>query len=124
MILQTVHRPRSGEHSGRQPSDARSYGRRPFSPRYNEHFDIRHDYLPADDRYHDTRSSGRPACMQCFSEHFRIRGAGRPATNVHLWWREGDDPAVSRPPPGTARAVRPSSRIFRRAPIETPVPPT
>ena len=70
----------------------------------------------------DTRSSGRLASTQCFSEHFRIRCAGRPATNVHLQWREGEDRAVSRRPPGTARAVRPSSRIFRRAPFETPVP--
>jgi hypothetical protein len=97
-------RQRSGEHSGRRPSDARSSGRPPHSPSFSEHFDIRHDHLPASaavaGRPTRGRPSGRLPCTPCFSEHFRIRHAGSPATNVHLRWREGEDRAVSRRPPG------------------------
>ena len=47
----------SGEIHGRQPSDTRSSGRRPFSPSCSEHFDIRHDCLPAGSRYSQSPSA-------------------------------------------------------------------
>ena len=117
----------SGELSGRLPSDARSSGRQPVSPRSSDHFDIRHDQVATNERVSgrrpsDARSSGRLPSSQCYSGHFRIRHAGRPTSSVHVRWREGEDRAVSRRSPGTARAVLRSSRIFRPAHHATAVP--
>jgi hypothetical protein len=120
-------RQRSGEHSGRRPSDARSSGRPPHSPSFSEHFHIRHDHLPASTaaagRPTRGRPSGRLPCTPCFSEHFRIRHAGSPATNVHLRWRDGEDRAVSRRPPGGCPSRSAKLEDFSAGTLRGPHPP-
>jgi len=72
----------------------------------------------------DTRSSGRLPHSPSVSEHFRIRHAGRPATNVHVRWRAGEDRAVSRRPPrGTARARSAELEDFSAGTKRGPRPP-
>jgi hypothetical protein len=120
-------RQRSGEHSGRRPSDARSSGRPPHSPSFSEHFHIRHDHLPASTaatgRPTRGRPSGRLPCTPCFSEHFRIRHAGSPATNVHLRCRDGEDRAVSRRPPGGCPSRSAKLEDFSAGTLRGPHPP-
>ena len=62
----------------------------------------------------DTRSSGRLPCAQSFSERFRIRHAWRPATSVHVRWRQGED----RPGGRSVAVVRRGDCTSRSAKLE------
>lgn len=128
-------RHRSGEHSGRRPSDTRSSGRLPHSPSVSERFRIRHDHLPGK----PVRSSavspsvrptrGRPVDCRARKAFPNVSVYDTPGVRRRAYTCGGDKAktgrAVGRSPSsaaGTARAVLRSSRIFRLAPIAATVP--
>lgn len=118
----------SGELSGRLPSDARSSGRQPVSPRSSDHFDIRHDQVATNERVSgrrpsDARSSGRLPSSQCFSGYFRIRHAGRPTSQRTRTLARRRRPGGQSPFPGDCSSRSAKLEDFSAGPPRDRRPP-